>query len=775
MHLNVFSISSLVAAVFIIGLGLIVYIKSSYSKLSILFLVLTIAIGFLNFCQFQIRIAPDFQTAHLWSKAFAVWPLTLIFTLHFALELTQVKYRSVYIYILMYLPGVVISYLHFSTELIALSPVEKYWGWSNNFNDGLFFDIGAVYGVAIWLAILTLLLYYIKQFTGPSKKQILIVFFGFLVNFLISFFTFVLNPIYNLELPELASLADTITFAIVGYGIWRYDIFTLGKNSLSNKLFDTISNYLILVDYKMSILEVNNKLLDRLGYTRSELLGQKLETILAPGLTGSNPLSGYINQSHEFSPRELILVSKKEVSIPMVFSASKIKVTNRSNPGMIYVGTEEEFGLLNQQMLEEKKRHVQFLAEATLDMMKLNHSDEVYAYISNSIYSLLDKKGIVVCSEIVGDSNVNNYQVKSIKGIKNHVSALVKLLGFDVTKLSASSNPIIYRTVENGKLSTLKLDFEELTNGRVSKYIGQKIISLFGIKELQSISVKCGNRVYGVASIFTKNSTPPIFAELIEGFMAIASLVLKRQYAESELTEINLMQSKLFTVIGHDVKSPMGTVIGFTDLILKNPESYSTLKILDFISIIRDSANTGNQILDSLLEWSESIQQNTVINKEFMGLKTGVSNAIDHIHSQAKKKQISIRNSVDDQVSIYADPKMIETVLRNLLSNAVKYSQPKGLVFVDSLTRDGFIYLTVTDNGIGMTKDFVKSLFKLDTWAGVKGTAGEKGSGLGLRICKDFVMKNDGHIEVYSRPNEGSEFKIVFPVPAETPQEEIVG
>jgi len=133
------------------------------------------------------------------------------------------------------------------------------------------------------------------------------------------------------------------------------------------------------------------------------------------------------------------------------------------------------------------------------------------------------------------------------------------------------------------------------------------------------------------------------------------------------------------------------------------------------------------------------------------------------LNERATEKNIELLKSFDDNLTIVADKNMIKTILRNLISNAIKFTSKNGKVEIKAIIEDGQVVISVSDNGIGMTKETIAKLFRLDANLSTRGTENEKGTGLGLFLCREFIEKHNGKIIVESEKDKGSLFKIVFP------------
>jgi len=242
-----------------------------------------------------------------------------------------------------------------------------------------------------------------------------------------------------------------------------------------------------------------------------------------------------------------------------------------------------------------------------------------------------------------------------------------------------------------------------------------------------------------------------------------AEIKLKK-YA-TELEEINATKDKFFSIIAHDLRNPFNSLIGFSNLILENKNKYDLNKIISMVEIINNNSQTGYKLLENLLEWSH-IQTSTIeFNPTSTKLKLIVNEATNLLILAAKKKNITIINSVDIDIEIFVDYNMIYTVLRNIISNSIKYTKQSGLVKIEAFINeiDNNLKICITDNGIGIDENLQSKIFNIDNKITKLGTDNEKGSGLGLILCKEFVEKNGGKIWIESKINEGT--KVFFSLP----------
>jgi len=242
----------------------------------------------------------------------------------------------------------------------------------------------------------------------------------------------------------------------------------------------------------------------------------------------------------------------------------------------------------------------------------------------------------------------------------------------------------------------------------------------------------------------------------------LAELQLTKQ--TEELTELNATKDKFFSIIAHDLKNPFNTILGFTNVLLTNFQEFDTDEILKYLNIIDNSSKHAFTLLENLLLWARTQTGTIDFHPEVIDLQSSVIDIIALLDNQAKKKYISIINNIEDRCFAYADKNMIETILRNLLTNAIKFTPKNGSVVVSITDQNDQIEISVRDTGVGIAKDDMEYIFRIDRKTTTLGTEKEKGTGLGLVLCKEFVEKHGGKISVESEFGIGSTFKFTIPL-----------
>ncbi len=228
--------------------------------------------------------------------------------------------------------------------------------------------------------------------------------------------------------------------------------------------------------------------------------------------------------------------------------------------------------------------------------------------------------------------------------------------------------------------------------------------------------------------------------------------------SQRQLRELNATKDKFFSIIAHDLKNPFTSLLSISELMSIN---FNTLDEEDKMSSLLSFHRSARRIyilLENLLTWSRSQTGRVEFNPVDFNITGLALECIKLFTLHAEKKGITLQLNAKDDMVAHGDPEMINTVFRNLLHNAIKYSHNGGTVELDIRPEDGIIRVSVKDQGIGISGDNLKGLFNLASQSVSKGTDGEKGTGLGLIICKEFVEKNGGRLLVNSEPDKGSTF-----------------
>ena len=243
--------------------------------------------------------------------------------------------------------------------------------------------------------------------------------------------------------------------------------------------------------------------------------------------------------------------------------------------------------------------------------------------------------------------------------------------------------------------------------------------------------------------------------------------LLQEQHAQ--LQALNASKDKFFSIISHDLRSPLSAVLVGLRLLT---DTESRLTDNEKNELIRDSHRTVEQLynlLDNLLVWSRLQRGLMEYAPQPLDLRPLFERNATLFAANAEQKQIAIRQTVAEPVIAFADSHMIDAIIRNLISNALKFTEARGAITLSACQNDQNVEITVADTGIGMDAEAVAKLFRLDVRYNQLGTAGEKGTGLGLNVCKEFAEKNGGSIAVESVVGAGTTFRVTLPTSSPNP------
>jgi signal transduction histidine kinase/ligand-binding sensor domain-containing protein len=232
----------------------------------------------------------------------------------------------------------------------------------------------------------------------------------------------------------------------------------------------------------------------------------------------------------------------------------------------------------------------------------------------------------------------------------------------------------------------------------------------------------------------------------------------------NELNELNASKDKFFSIIAHDLKNPFSTIIGYSDMLKEEMKSGNYETIKESAILINTSAVQTLSLLENLLEWANSQRGKISFNPVPINLRELLVEEFSLLDDMATGKNIELKSYLTDNLIVSADRNMIKTIFRNLISNAIKFTHKNGKVEVKAVRDNRHVEISVSDNGIGMTSNTKAKLFRIDGDLTTNGTEDEKGTGLGLFLCKEFVEKNGGKIWVESESGKGSTFKFILPL-----------
>lgn len=249
----------------------------------------------------------------------------------------------------------------------------------------------------------------------------------------------------------------------------------------------------------------------------------------------------------------------------------------------------------------------------------------------------------------------------------------------------------------------------------------------------------------------------------------ISDIQQRKNYEETvkkqneELQKAIETKNMFISIIAHDLRNPFNAILGLSDLLKRRFAESRDIRSIEIINIIFQSAQNTFEMLNNLLIWARSQQNIIQFEPEIVDVYKMVNETINEVRGQADKKRILLVNQTIAGDIVYADRQMIQTIIRNLAGNSIKFTKENGCVAIGCQDNGAETVITVEDNGKGMNQETVDKLLSASKSQSTTGTNGEMGSGMGLLICKEFISKHNGKLDIESYPDKGSKFIITFP------------
>jgi PAS domain S-box-containing protein len=358
----------------------------------------------------------------------------------------------------------------------------------------------------------------------------------------------------------------------------------------------------------------------------------------------------------------------------------------------------------------------------------------------------------------------------------------------ELNRVTIEQSPVsIVLTDVNGRIEYVNKHFSQLTGYKPGEVFGKKTsvlkseftprgdisselwntITSGQVWKGEFVNRKKNNELY-----YEEATIAPIKNKKGEtiNYLAIKTNISERKRNEkvigqrtNELAELNSTKDRLFSIIAHDLKGPIGNQQQLLEFLEHDIADGDKENIAQLLKMLKQSAKTSADLLENLLAWSRSQLNSINLKTEQFDLAEATDEILKLVNIGIRQKKIEIIKKYDGKYPVYADKPMIETVVRNLLSNAVKFTAERGSIELNIEFEDGNTILSIADNGVGIPEERSDSVFNFAKNQSTRGTADEKGTGLGLVLSKEFVEKNKGSIWFESEVDIGTTFFVSLP------------
>ena len=473
-------------------------------------------------------------------------------------------------------------------------------------------------------------------------------------------------------------------------------------------LYDYSSIGYFTLDSEGTISGLNFKGASLLGKDRSSLIHQNFKSNLTP------------------ATRPVFDNFLKDIFVENTRQACEARLTTEGNPSS-YVHLEG--------MISEDKRNC-YLTAVDISAIKdgsgeLRESETHYRRFFESA-----KDGILILDAVSGEILDMNPTFNQLLGYSPE-----ELIGKELWEVDAFK-----------KIGYSQYSFIELQIRGDIRYDDMPLVTKFGRK----ISVEF------VSHVYVANHKKVIQCN-IRNITERKRLEKALQESEARFRELNSTKDKFFSIIGHDLRGPFNSILGFSELLIERIEEKDYEEVRNYATIINQSSQRAMELVTNLLEWSRSKLGRMQFHPEQIDIATLTKSVIQLLKDLARQKSITLYAEVPEKATVYADKAMMAAILRNLVSNAIKFTPTDGEIVVSAQSEDDQLILMVADNGVGIKKEALKKLFTIEDSFTTLGTQDEKGTGLGLILCKEFIEKHNGDIRVESEPGKGSKFYVTIP------------
>jgi PAS domain S-box-containing protein len=497
----------------------------------------------------------------------------------------------------------------------------------------------------------------------------------------------------------------------------------------SEEKFRAITNSaqdaIVLINEKGNVIFWNKAAEKTFQYKEHEVIGKNLHTIIAPAKYREKhniAFSKFIKSGEGDAINKIVELSalrKDGSEFPIDLSLSALKYNNEWH----------SIGIVRD-ITERKNKE-----------KELKDSEDKYL----SLFASMNEG--VVLHEMIYDLNNKaiDYRILEInQAFENHTDIKAENAENQLASEFYGTNPAPYFDIYSKVAETRESTEFETYFPPLNKHFS---ISVFSPKKGM------------FATVFNDITERKNYEEKLKDLLILAD---KKQ---EELNEINATKDRFFSIIAHDLRGPVNNLVGFSDLLERNHLVYDKDKLAHIINLMNTSAKKTYSLLENLLLWSKSQRDKISFTPQTYICKELVEEVLDEMQHLAYAKGINIISNDGKGHPVLVDKDMFKTVYRNLISNAIKFTNKGGSITIGcGKLINNQVEFFVKDNGVGIAPDILTKLFKLDHNITTEGTNKEKGTGLGLILCKEFIEKHKGEIRVESEVGKGTAFKFTFPL-----------
>lgn len=347
-----------------------------------------------------------------------------------------------------------------------------------------------------------------------------------------------------------------------------------------------------------------------------------------------------------------------------------------------------------------------------------------------------------------------------------------EVIGRRINEISMFANPedrigLIRNLEKTGEVRDMEFEFRLRSGASATGLLHATILNIENEPQMLAVVTDITERKKALEQIRS------FVEELQENKLTLEMNARQMSELNEKLKELNASKDKFFSIVAHDLRSPFSALLGFSEYMYNHIEELTPDEVKDFSFRIYKSLNSLLKLIENLLQWARIHTGKMEFSPAGFNLNELIGEILNIFNMNARRKNIELLCSLDQPYNVFADKDMIDSVIRNLLSNAIKFTAPGGKIRMSARRENGFVQVEVSDTGIGIGKEDLERMFRIDENITREGTENEKGTGLGLVLCREFVEMNGGKISVASEAGKGSTFRFTIPQEVKAPQKPI--
>lgn len=446
-------------------------------------------------------------------------------------------------------------------------------------------------------------------------------------------------------------------------------------------------------------------------------------------------------------------------------------------------------GAITIESVQQTKLGFVIPTEVTLNHLKYGEDELLVAFVKDITERKEEEHLKNISFTIFQSFNKSTSLNKLILDIRNELSRILDTTSLKVILHNPRTGQQDLFTARDGQITVSKIEMNGTLAGWLFKNGKPALLLEDEIRKMKDDGILhaempvpriwlgaplfIGEEVSGIVSLESERNADAFTdhqLEILEFVCSQISLSIQRRQSEealrvseSNLRESNASKDKFFSIIAHDLRGPFNAIIGFSELLHTDYDTFDESEKKGMIRNIHDASVSTFKLLNNLLEWSRIQTGGSKPKPESVDLSTVANNSITALKPLSEKKNIKLFSGIPFGTVAFCDENMISTVIRNLISNSIKFTRNGGEVRLSALVREKYIEVDVSDTGIGIAAEHLRKLFKIDESFKTGGTDGERGTGLGLLLCREFIEINGGKIWATSQEGVGSQFRFILP------------